>query len=651
MKLFSAGVLAIAFLTTALAINPVRAQNPPSQPQDGQDNSAPAKSPGKVLFHRSLDPNGNTVSQTGPAANPANQNATASSVEDGVRKAVVLTGLELDVHLNTAAQQITVRGTLSARNSGKSALSRIPLQLSSSLNWERIRVAGHDVPLAVATVNSDSDHTGQLHEAVVPLAAPLDPGATVQLEFFYSGTIAPTARRLVSVGTPDDSAAHSDWDEISPDFTGLRGFGNVVWYPVASTPVMIGDGAQLFDEIGRQKLLAAGSSFRLRLTVEFPHGQSPTVAVVNGHTVSLKVADPQNGGPEVPGVATADTGSTRLGFESPSLFVTTEIAHAGPHMTAYAAPADEPAVKAWLAAAANVVPMIERWLGPDPRSQLTILDLPDPDDNPWESGTVLAIPVHDAPPDQIASVLSHSLTHAWMSPTPFWLDEGTANFMGTLWDDHEHHRDQALATLEAGRQALAMEEPPSPGEGAGQPIAQATSPVYYRTKAAYILWMLRNLVGDDALGAALREANAAAAKNADPLQAFQSSLTSAAPRQDLTWLFADWIKADRGLPDLTIDKIFPNAVQSGNWLVSVTISNAGYAAAKVPVTVRSATNTTTDQVLVPARGSVTPRLLIQGRPTEVQVNDGTIPETQASIHVTHLDQQPDAQTSSTQPQP
>jgi aminopeptidase N len=238
-----------------------------------------------------------------------------------------------------------------------------------------------------------------------------------------------------------------------------------------------------------------------------------------------------------------------------------------------------------------------------------------------------------------------------MSPTPFWLNEGAANFMGTLWNDHEHHRDRALATLEAGRQALAMEEPPSPGEGAGQPLAHAVSPVYYRTKAAYVLWMLRDLVGDDALGAALRAANAAASKDADPLQAFQTALKTAAPRQDLTWLFADWINADHGLPDLTINKVFPNAVQSGNWLVSVTISNAGYAAAQIPVTVRSATNSTTDQVLVPARGTVTPRLLVQGEPTDVQVNDGTIPETEASVHVTHLDQQPGAQTSSTQPQP
>ena len=56
------------------------------------------------------------------------------------------------------------------------------------------------------------------------------------------------------------------------------------------------------------------------------------------------------------------------------------------------------------------------------------------------------------------------------------------------------------------------------------------------------------------------------------------------------------------------------------------------------MTVRSATNTTTERVFVPARGTVTPRLLVQGKPTEAQVNDGTVPETQATVHVSNLNQ-------------
>ena len=68
------------------------------------------------------------------------------------------------------------------------------------------------------------------------------------------------------------------------------------------------------------------------------------------------------------------------------------------------------------------------------------------------------------------------------------------------------------------------------------------------------------------------------------------------------------------------------------------------------MTVHSATNTTTERVLVPAHGTVTPRVLVQGKPTEVQVNDGTVPETQATVHVLHLDETAESQTRQDLPQ-
>ena len=128
-----------------------------------------------------------------------------------------------------------------------------------------------------------------MHEAAVPLAQPLAPGQSLQLDVTYSGAIAQSAQRLLVIGTPGDVALHSDWDQIGVPFTGLRGFGNVVWYPVSSVPVILGDGARLFDEMGEHKLRLAGAHFRLRLTVEFPHGQAPTVALINGHPAPLTV--------------------------------------------------------------------------------------------------------------------------------------------------------------------------------------------------------------------------------------------------------------------------------------------------------------------------------------------------------------------------
>ena len=36
------------------------------------------------------------------------------------------------------------------------------------------------------------------------------------------------------------------WDAVASDGTAVRGFGNVLWYPVASRPVFLGDGVHQF---------------------------------------------------------------------------------------------------------------------------------------------------------------------------------------------------------------------------------------------------------------------------------------------------------------------------------------------------------------------------------------------------------------------
>ena len=582
--------------------------------------------------------------------------ASEPSAEDAERQAVTFTDFDMDVRLRTAEQHIAVRALVTVRNDGKTPLARIPLQISSSLNWERIRVNGKDVELSVATLNSDADHTGQLHEAAVPLAQPLAPGQSLQLDVTYSGAIAASAQRLLVIGTPEDVALHSDWDRISVPFTGLRGFGNVVWYPVSSVPVILGDGARLFDEIGEHKLRLAGAHFRLRLTVEFPHGHAPTVALINGHPALLAVTDASDLGQEVAGVATAEAEVAALGFAAPSLFVAIRTPHSAANTTIWTLPENEAAVPAWTTAAATVTPFLQGWLGQRPRSQLTLLDLPDSQDAPFETGALLATAIRQANAEQLDGILAHALTHAFINslsrPPPAWLDEGVAHFMGTLWVERQRGRNQALGSLEASRAALALAEPESPGQSAGQPLAEAFSPVYYRTKAAYVLWMLRDVAGDAALSAALRAYDPAqdTGKEAGH-SSFEKLLEQAGARHDLSWFFADWVDADKGLPDLSIEGVFPTAAQSGNWLVAVNVANRGYAAAEVPVTVRTDSTSVTERVLVPARGKTVQRILIQGKPTEVQVNDGTVPETQASVHLTKLDQPAENPSSSSQSNP
>jgi len=648
--------LPLSIAVSFLASFPAPSQTPAAP--SSTPTSAPDQQPhGQVIFSRSTDDSGQTTTTVGPAApKTAGQPVSAPVATDAEREALTFTAFDLDVHLRPVAEQIAVRALLTVRNDSHTPLAHIPLQISSSLDWETIRLAGRDVAFTVAMLNSDVDHTGQLHEAAVALAAPLAPSATLQLDVTYSGSIPQSAQRLITIGTPDDAALHTDWDSIAIDFTGLRGFGNVVWYPVSSVPVILGDGARVFDEMGEHKLRIAGARFRLRLTDEFPHGQAPTIALINGNRVPLTLTEPSTAGPEVAGIASASLDAASLGFEAPSLFLAVRTAHQAANTTLYTIPDDDSAVEGWASAAAFVTPFLQSWLGQAPRSQLTILDLPDPDDAPFETGPLLVTAVRQATPDELDGVFAHALTHAWMSSPRAWLSEGVAHFMGALWIEKQQGRQKALESLESGRTALALAEPASPGESSGQPLAQAISPVYYRTKATYVFWMLRDLVGDAALSAALRAYSPAedAAHGLSPTAGsdyFEKLIERAGLRRDLSWFFSDWVDSDKGLPDIAIDSVFPSHTEGDSWLVAVNLTNSGYAAAEIPVTVSNAAASVTQRVIVPARGKATQRILLQGQPAQVQANDGTVPETEASIHIRRLDGGDNTGSSSSQPTP
>ena len=643
-------ILLPAIASIALLAVSVSAQTsssvPPVSSQTIQETQQNQTKKGKVILSRSTDENGQTTDGTSatPAQNPASQaeklpkvKVAASSIpdsaEDAERSAVTYTDFDFDVRLRPAESHLAVRALITVRNDSKRALTHLPLQLSSSLDWELIRLNGHQLPFTVAILNSDADHTGQLHEASIALPTPLAPGATLQLDVTYSGAIPQSTKRLLAISTPDDVASQSDWDRITSDFTGLRGFGNVVWYPVSSVPVILGDGARLFDQIGTHKRRLAGSHFRLALTVETPPNQAPSIALVNGHPVQLAVESSPDA--TVASISTAKVEDTTLGFEAPSLFLANRTSHAATNTILWTKPESEANIKVWSNAAADVTPFLQGWLGVKPRSQLTILELPEDGDIPFETGAMLATPVRNAAPEVLEGVLAHALTHAWVMSPRAWLSEGVAHFMGTLWIEKQQGRERALATLDNARSALALAEPESPGASDGQPLVGCISPVYYRTKAAYVFWMLRDLVGDPTLSAVLRAYDPA--KDTAP-DSFEKLIEQAGQRKSISWFFNDWVYADKGLPDLAIDSVFfaPASVP-GSYLVAVNLSNNGYAAVEAPVQVISGTTSVTQRVMVAAHSKSVQRILLQGLPTEVRLNDGTIPETQATIHSKTLD--------------
>jgi hypothetical protein len=555
-----------------------------------------------------------------PATTPA------GTVTDAERLSVAITAWDLEVHLTPHDQAIEAHAQVTIRNDGAGPLKLIPLQLSSSLHFETIGFRSRRIAFSTNVINSDADHTGQLVEAAIPLPEPLARQADLTLDVDYGGTIPLNAKRLLAIGAPDASAQASDWDRISADFTGLRGFGNVVWYPVSSVPCLLGDGAKLFNEIGRQKLLDQDATIALRVTDEFSD-EPPNAAVLSGHFIS---PDKPTSMPsaQFPGVITASLPATRLGFDTPSLFLArrTEISDNG--LRVLTTDADAPNAKDYILAAGTVAPLIRTWFGNNAHALATVLDLPEPDDLPSETGDVLATPLSSDPPQDLEPVVAHALAHAAFFSPRAWLDEGVASFIGTLWIDSSQGHTAAIENLNASRPALALAEPGTPGQGPGEDLLHAVSPVYYRTKATYVLWMLRSLVGEKSLAVALQAYRPAADTQPD----YFEHIVEQASSRDLGWFFSNWVDEDRGLPDLSIAGVYPSPEAHQQVLVAVDIANDGYAEASVPLTVRGADTEATNWVRIPAHGHVTQRMLFQETPSEVDLNDGSVPEVQTTMH-------------------
>ncbi|MGB6611856.1 MAG: hypothetical protein WBE63_19115 [Acidobacteriaceae bacterium] len=548
-----------------------------------------------------------------------------ATITDADRTAIVITAWDLDVHLAARQQSMEAQARVTLRNTSAAPLNQIALQLSSTLNFDMIGLRARKITFRENTVPSDADHTGQLHEAVIPLDAPLAPEASITLDVDYGGTIPLTAQRLTAIGAPDATAQASDWDRISEDFTGIRGFGNVVWYPVSSVPVSMGDGAKLFAEIGRQKLLDQDATASLRVTEEFL-SQPPNAAILDGHYVNLDkpAAMPTA---SFPGVITASVPATRLGFETPSLFLARRVETYGNGLRVLALDADAASEQTYIDAAKLARPLVRTWLG-NPKDSFTILDLPEPDDAPAEIGGLLATPLSTDDAPHLEPVVVHALAHGAFTSPRAYLNEGVAAFLGTLWIEANRGRTAAIENLNAGRPALTLLEPSTPGASAGEDLPHATSPAFYRTKAMYVLWMLRDIAGDKALQSALQSYDAAQDTKPD----YFEHLLEKASGKDLRWFFDDWVNRDPGLPDLSIAEVYPSREAHQTVLVAIEIVNDGYAEAEVPVTVKGVDSSVTQRVRVPAHGRVSYRITFQEIPTEVDLNDGTVPEVEASIH-------------------
>src|SRR5450755_22201 len=88
------------------------------------------------------------------------------------REALTFTKYDLNARIEPEQHRLEVRGTITLRNDSTSPQKNLSLQISSSLAWRSIRLAGKDgqpVQFISQPYTSDIDHTGALSEAIVTL--------------------------------------------------------------------------------------------------------------------------------------------------------------------------------------------------------------------------------------------------------------------------------------------------------------------------------------------------------------------------------------------------------------------------------------------------------------------------------------------------
>ena len=192
------------------------------------------------------------------------------------REAFSFTNYDLNVQIDPEQHRLGVRGKITLRNDSSTPQKIAVLQISSSLDWRSIKAGDKAVQFLRQPYTSDIDHTGGLSEAIVTLPAPVAPKATIELDIAYEGVITLDATRLTRIGTPEDAANSTDWDQIDAKFTAVRGAGYVAWYPIATEVANLSEGNSLFEVLDRWKNREAGSKMHLQIGAVERRLRTPT---------------------------------------------------------------------------------------------------------------------------------------------------------------------------------------------------------------------------------------------------------------------------------------------------------------------------------------------------------------------------------------
>ncbi len=541
------------------------------------------------------------------------------------RSAFTFTSYKLEVRVDPSGQAISARGTIILRNDSAVPQANASLQISSSLDWRLIEAGGKPVTYVSEDYTTDIDHTGQVREAILALPAPVPPRGTVELDVGYSGTIAVDTTRLTRTGLPDAIARRTDWDQISENFTAVRGVGHVVWYPVAMEAANFSQG-DLFPALAQWKEREALASMEAHICWITDSENRLTVAA-NGALQGMGGASPEAN------TGCSDFRFAGLGQTVPTFVIGNFEVLSRPAITIYHLKEHQAAAQEYALAAEKALPFVTEWFGKQ-REKAQVIELNDEAASAFDSGPSLFMPLRVPATAQgaldrktLELALVHQLVHScFYSPRP-WINEGLAYFGQALYKEQQDGRAAALAYMKASLPPLVEVEKlaMSPG-GTPQPLPRAFDDIYYRTKAMYVWWMLRDMLGDEAIQKAL----ASYRPDQDNEPSYVQRLIQAGTKRDLEWFFDDWVYRDRGLPDFKVDSAYPRALLRGNYVVTLTVENLGAAGAEVPVIARAENGSIAKRAEVRAQGKAVVRIEIGAVPREVVVNDGSVPESDFS---------------------
>jgi hypothetical protein len=342
----------------------------------------------------------------------------------------------------------------------------------------------------------------------------------------------------------------------------------------------------------------------------------------------------------------AECSLTQLGTVTPTFAMANYLDGSKPPFYLFSFLGDEDGAAIYSNALDPAMKFVTGWFG-RPTAPIAIADLVDPQSPPFESGTLLMASLA-AEDSKLAGInLVHELVHSALPSSRPWVYEGLAHFADAMYRQEQGGRKAALdflgmhrtefldaekevaATLQKNVEPKIVDQKIAEQKPVGQPLASTFDETYYRSKAAYVWWMLRDMIGDAAMKQAIGKYRA----DDDKDSKYMERLIEAAAKRDLGWFFDDWVYRDRGLPDIRVQSAHPWPVVKNSRIITVTLENLGHAGAEIPFTIFYEGGEVTQRIEVRAKSTATTRVELHGAATEIVVNDGSVPESNLTNNV------------------